>query len=145
MHPIHFSNRYEHLDSESESAMANMQEDDSLFAVDYKPKAGTEQTSSLRTDTEISRVDSDGRTRPLRKQTTAPIMHLGNKTCIVIAAAVAACVGIGLGVIIGWFSSQAQFAICESGWKDALQEEDKNVGEMLVNEMKASNIKEYLR
>ncbi|XP_038074787.1 N-acetylated-alpha-linked acidic dipeptidase 2-like [Patiria miniata] len=141
MNPIRYDNRYEYLDSDSEAAMPGEEEDD-------QPTAEIHLTSPLRSDLEIRDPDAGVTVRSYRTGKSSPTMHLSNRTIVVIAALVAACVGIGIGVIIGWFSSQAQLpkvGSCETGWSDALKEEDSDAGTLLMNEMQAGNMKEYLR
>ncbi|XP_022097951.1 N-acetylated-alpha-linked acidic dipeptidase 2-like [Acanthaster planci] len=143
MNPIRSCSRYEYLDSDSGAAMPG-EEEDSFIAPHSQSRAGSQPASPLRSDLKLSDPNAGVDIRKDR----SPTMHLSNKTIAVIATIVAACIGIGIGVIIGWFSSQAQFPKaepCETGWSDALKEEDKNVGKVLMNEMQASNMKEYLR
>ena len=144
MNPIRYNNRYEYLDSDSGSGMPG-EEEDSFIAPHDQLRGGTQPARPLGPDLDIRDPDAGV---DIRKGGSSPTMHLSNKTIAVIAAVVAACVGIGIGVIIGWFSSQAQFPKpepCETGWSDALKEEDKTVGKVLMNEMQADNMKEYLR
>lgn len=72
---------------------------------------------------------------------------MGNSTLIVITALVAATLGITIGVLIGWFSSQAQFPDSEAYeiWQKALEGEDETVRQMIQEELKAENIRENLR
>lgn len=68
---------------------------------------------------------------------------------VVLISILVAAVGIGLGVIIGWFSSQANFPeVTEAfkAWEAALEESDETeVRNMILEEMNAENIREFLR
>lgn len=71
---------------------------------------------------------------------------------VVLISILVAAVGIGLGVIIGWFSSQANFPeVTEPSetfkvWEAALAESDETeVTNMILEEMNAENIREFLR
>lgn len=71
---------------------------------------------------------------------------MGGRTLILVGVG-AAVLGISLGVLIGWFSSQAQLPNNEAYkiWQDALKGEDEAARKMIIDEMKADNIKENLR
>ncbi|XP_072031805.1 N-acetylated-alpha-linked acidic dipeptidase 2-like isoform X2 [Amphiura filiformis] len=72
---------------------------------------------------------------------------MGSRTTLIIVAVVTAVLGITLGVLIGWFSSQAQFPDSEAYkiWLKALEGEDEAIREMILEELNADVIKENLR
>ena len=75
-------------------------------------------------------------------------MGSGNRTHVILIGVVGLCLGIGVGVLIGWFSSQAQFPDEDAyyTWRAALTEANEDeITDLLINEMKADNIKENLR
>ena len=75
-------------------------------------------------------------------------MGSGNRSHLILIWIVGLCIGIGVGVLIGWFSSQAKFPDEEAYnlWRQALTEEDADkISQLLIDELKADNIKENLR
>ena len=127
-------NHYDYLESESGTAMPGEEGNSSIA---YQPVANAPSNPRP------SRLEFHPEEyNTARRSSSSPSMHLSNKTIVFIAAVIAACVGIALGVIIGWFSSQARMQGMQS---DVLKEGDASVGKLLMDEMKADNIKEYLR
>ncbi|XP_071788904.1 N-acetylated-alpha-linked acidic dipeptidase 2-like [Asterias amurensis] len=127
-------NHYDYLESESGTAMPGEEGNSSIA---YQPVANAPSNPRP------SRLEFHPEEyNTARRSSSSQSMHLSNKTIVFIAAVIAACVGIALGVIIGWFSSQARMQGMQS---DALKEGDASVGKLLMDEMKADNIKEYLR
>ncbi|XP_030854933.1 N-acetylated-alpha-linked acidic dipeptidase 2 isoform X2 [Strongylocentrotus purpuratus] len=75
-------------------------------------------------------------------------MGRGNRSHLILIWIVGLCIGVGVGVLIGWFSSQAKFPDEEAYnlWRQALTEEDaQKISKLLIDELKADNIKENLR
>ncbi|XP_071510701.1 N-acetylated-alpha-linked acidic dipeptidase 2-like [Diadema antillarum] len=75
-------------------------------------------------------------------------MVKSNRSLVLLVGVVGLCVGIGVGVLIGWFSSQAQMpdSPSYSRWLEALHEEDADkITDLLNEEIKAENIRENLR
>ena len=51
-------------------------------------------------------------------------------------------IGIGTGVLIGGFSGPERVP---SAYENAIREPDESISEMLINEMKSQNVREFLR
>ena len=73
--------------------------------------------------------------------------NMGSKTTLLLVAIVTGVLALSIGVLIGWFSSQGQLPNTEAYniWEKALEGEDEAIREMILEELKAANIKENLR
>ena len=75
-------------------------------------------------------------------------MGQGNRTHVILIGVIGLCLGIGVGVLIGWFSSEAQFPDEDAynTWRAALTQANVDeISDLLIKELNANNIKENLR
>ncbi|XP_063958983.1 N-acetylated-alpha-linked acidic dipeptidase 2-like [Lytechinus pictus] len=75
-------------------------------------------------------------------------MGHSSRSHLILIWIVGLCVGVGVGVLIGWFASQAKFPDEKAYklWQQALTEEDADrISKLLIDELNADNIKENLR